>query len=304
MRHPEDLSPDVTPEALNWNSMRHTNPAPSIKTVSLLGIPFDANSSYLRGPAQAPQAIRDELHSGSSNLWTEDGIDLGRPGSFHDTGDVALPDDPAAAFLAIESAVDQTLKLGHPLICLSGDHSVTYPTIRAFHAHYPELTILHFDAHPDLYDVLDGNRLSHACPFARIMEERLARRLVQVGIRTINSHQLSQAIKFSVEVITMRNLDRFPALKFEGPLFISLDLDVLDPAFAPGISHYEPGGMSVREVLDCIQGLKAPVVGADIVEYNPTRDVHGQTAMVCAKFVKEIAAAMLRQDEVAPGNWP
>lgn len=304
MRHPEDLSPDVTPEALNWNSMRHTNPSPSIKTVSLLGIPFDANSSYLRGPARAPQAIRDELYSGSSNLWTEDGIDLGRTGSFHDAGDVALPDDPAAAFLAIESAVDQTLNLGHPLICLSGDHSVTYPTIKAFHAHYPELTILHFDAHPDLYDELDGNRLSHACPFARIMEERLARRLVQVGIRTINSHQLSQAIKFSVEVITMRNLDRFPALKFDGPLFISLDLDVLDPAFAPGISHYEPGGMSVREVLDCIQRLKAPVVGADIVEYNPTRDVHGQTAMVCAKFVKEIAAAMLRQDEVAPGNWP
>jgi arginase family enzyme len=62
--------------------------------------------------------------------------------------------------------------------------------------------------------------------------------------------------------------------------------------------------MSVRGVLDCIQGLKAPVVGADIVEYNPTRDVHGQTAMVCAKFVKEIAAAMLRQNDVAPGNWP
>ncbi len=237
-------------------------------------------------------------------MWTEDGIDLGRPGSFHDAGDVALPDDAAAAFPAIESAVDQTLKLGHPLICLSGDHSVTYPTIKAFHAHYPDLTILHFDAHPDLYDVLDGNRLSHACPFARIMEEHLARRLVQVGIRTINQHQLSQATRFGVEVITMRNLDRFPSLKFEGPLFISLDLDVLDPAFAPGISHYEPGGMSVREVLGCIQGLKVPVVGADIVEYNPTRDVHGQTAMVCAKFVKEIAAAMLRQDEVAPSVWP
>src|SRR6476469_3459011 len=98
-----------------------------VKTISLLGIPFDANSSYLRGPAQAPQAIRDELYSGSSNLWTEDGIDLGRPGSFHDAGDVAMPDNAAAAFFAIESAVDQTLKLGQPLICLSGDHSVTYP---------------------------------------------------------------------------------------------------------------------------------------------------------------------------------
>jgi arginase len=274
-----------------------------VTTISLLGIPFDANSSYLRGPAQAPKAIREELYSGSSNLWTEDGIDLGRKNSFHDAGDVAIPED-GDAFAAIESAVTQILKLGHPLICLSGDHSVTYPTVKAFRSYYRDLTILHFDAHPDLYDELDGNRLSHACPFARIMEAGLARRLVQVGIRTINSHQLSQAARFNVEVITMRNLARFGELKFEGPLFISLDIDVLDPAFAPGISHYEPGGMSVREVLGCIQGLRVPLVGADIVEYNPTRDVHGQTATVCAKFLKEISAAMLRSDHLAPSVWP
>jgi arginase len=275
-----------------------------VKTISLLGIPFDANSSYLRGPAQAPKIIREELYSGSSNLWTEDGIDLGRKGSFYDTGDVAIPDDDSETFAAIESAVRETLDLGHPLICLSGDHSVTYPTIKAFHSKYPDLTILHFDAHPDLYDELDGNRLSHACPFARIMEERLARRLVQVGVRTINSHQLAQASKFGVEVITMRSLERFAEIEFNSPLFISLDVDVLDPAFAPGISHYEPGGMSVREVLRCIQGLKASVVGADIVEYNPTRDVHGQTAMVCAKLLKEISAAILRGDKLAPSVWP
>jgi arginase len=275
-----------------------------LTTISLLGIPFDANSSYLRGPAQAPQAIREELYSGSSNMWTEDGIDLGRPHTFHDAGDVAIPDDIGAAFAAIESAVNQTLNLGHPLICLSGDHSVTYPTLKAFHSHYPDLTVLHFDAHPDLYDELDGNRLSHACPFARVLEERLARRLVQVGIRTMNSHQLAQAARFRVEVITMRNLDRWAQVSIEGPLFISLDVDVLDPAFAPGISHYEPGGMAVREVLRCIQGLKVPVVGADIVEYNPSRDRHGQTAMVCAKFLREIAAAMLRGDNPAPGIWP
>ena len=275
-----------------------------VKTISLVGIPFDANSSYLRGPAQAPKVIREEFYSGSSNLWTEDGIDLGRQGSFHDAGDVAIPDDDNAVFPAIEAAVRQALGFRHPLICLSGDHSVTYPTIKAFHSEYPDLTILHLDAHPDLYDELDGNRLSHACPFARIMEERLARRLVQVGVRTINSHQLEQARKFGVEVITMRNLERFAELKFEGPLFISLDVDVLDPAFAPGISHYEPGGMSVREVLRCIQGLKVPVVGADIVEYNPTRDVHGQTAAVCCKFLKEISAAILRGYRLASSVWP
>jgi arginase len=276
----------------------------SAKTISLLGIPFDANSSYLRGPAQAPKAIREALYSDSSNLWTEDGIDLGTRNSFLDAGDLHLTEDVDAAFVAIESAVHETLTLGHPLICLGGDHSVTYPTIKAFHAHYPDLTIVHFDAHPDLYDELDANRLSHACPFARIMEEHLACRLVQVGIRTINSHQLSQAAKFGVELITMRNLRQFSELSFDAPLFVSLDMDVLDPAFVPGISHYEPGGMSVREMLHCIQRLHVAVVGADIVEYNPTRDHHAQTAMVCAKLLKEIAAAMIRSDNLPSSVWP
>jgi len=273
-------------------------------SISILGIPFDANSSYLRGPAEAPKAIREALYSDSSNLWTEDGVDLGAEGAIHDAGDLRLGEATVGAFAEIERGVAEVVKLGHPLICLSGDHSVTYPTVKAFHARHPDLTILHFDAHPDLYDELESNRLSHACPFARIMEEQLARRLVQVGIRTINGHQLAQAEKFGVRVITMRNLHRFSEIVFEGPLFISLDMDVLDPAFAPGISHYEPGGMSVREVLQCIQGLRVPIVGADIVEYNPRRDVHGQTAMVCAKFLKEIAATMMRGSKAPSVEWP
>lgn len=230
-------------------------------------------------------------------------MDLGRPGAFHDAGDLTLPAEPTPAFAEIEKGVGEALGLGHPLISLGGDHSVTYPTLRAFHNRFPDLTLLHFDAHPDLYDELDANRLSHACPFARIMEEGLARRLVQVGIRTINAHQLDQARKFGVDVITMRNLGALAQSKLQGPLFISLDLDVLDPAFAPGISHYEPGGMSVREVLTCIQSLRVEIVGADIVEYNPTRDRDSQTAMVCSKFLKEIAAAMLRRGNPPVENW-
>ena len=265
-------------------------------TVSLLGVPFDANSSFLRGPAHAPQLIREALYSDSTNLWTEDGLDLGRADAIHDAGDLELPENSIPAFSAIESAVWRTLGLGHPLISLGGDHSITYPIIRGFRPRWPDLTILHFDAHPDLYDELDGKKHSHACPFARIMEEKLARRLVQVGIRTMNGHQAEQAKKFGVEVITMRELTRFAELKLEGPLYISFDVDVLDPAFAPGVSHYEPGGMSVREALNCIQSLQNHVVGADIVEYNPARDLHTQTAMVCAKVLKEIAARMIRRD--------
>src|SRR5262245_56976781 len=231
-------------------------------TVSLLGVPFDANSSFLRGPAHAPQLIREALYSDSGNLWTEDGLDLGRTGAIHDAGDLELPESSIPAFSAIESAVWRTLGLGHPLISLGGDHSITYPIIRGFRPRWPDLTILHFDAHPDLYDELDGKKHSHACPFARIMEEKLARRLVQVGIRTMNGHQAEQAKKFGVEVITMRELPRFAELKPEGPLYISFDVDVLDPAFAPGVSHYEPGGMTVREAIGFIQSLQAHIVGA------------------------------------------
>ena len=275
----------------------------AVAAVSLLGIPFDANSSYLRGTAAAPPLIRAALHSDSSNLWTEDGLDLGRPNLIHDLGDLTLESETARVFGVIEKGVRKALELKHPLICLGGDHSITYPIINEFHAQHSDLTILHFDAHPDLYDNFEGDRLSHACPFARIMESKLARRLVQVGIRTLNQHQCDQAARFGVEVVTMRNLSRLAELKLEGPLYISFDLDVLDPAFVPGISHYEPGGMSVREVLDVIQNLRAQVVGADIVEYNPTRDVNSQTAMVAAKILKEIAALMLREEK-RPGEWP
>ena len=273
-------------------------------TISLLGIPFDANSSYLRGPAQAPKAIRKALHSKSANMWTEEGVDVGAPDVFDDVGDIDVPEQALPALAAISAAVRSVLKQVHPLICLGGDHSITYPILKSFQERFKDLTILHFDAHPDLYDEYDGNRFSHASPFARIMEERLANRLVQVGIRTMDGHERDQAEKFGVEVITMRNIGIVNELELTGPLYISFDVDVLDPAFAPGISHHEPGGMSVRQTLDVIQALHTHVVGADIVEYNPARDRNEQTAMVCAKILKEIAAVMLRREAPPSARWP
>jgi len=272
------------------------------KTVSLLGVPFDANSSYLRGPAEAPARIREALHCEASNMWTEDGVDLGRAGTFHDAGDLTVPEEPEAAARAIEEGVGRALAAGHPLISLGGDHSVTYPVLRAFHQKFGQFSVLHFDAHPDLYHDL-GGRLSHACPFARVMEEKLASRLVQVGIRTLNSHQFEQAKRFGVEMHTMRDMSRLSTLELSGPVYISFDIDVLDPAFVPGISHYEPGGMSVRDVLNVIQGLRVPVIGADIVEYNPRRDYHTQSAMVCAKILKEITAAIFRAGNAPAKDW-
>jgi arginase family enzyme len=124
------------------------------------------------------------------------------------------------------------------------------------------------------------------------MEEGLADRLVQLGIRTMNGHQRAQADRYGVEVIDMRAWVAGRRPDARGPVYISIDLDAMDPAFAPGVSHREPGGLSVREVLTVIHALSSPIVGADIVEFNPSQDPVGVTAPVCAKLVKEVVGQM------------
>jgi agmatinase len=261
--------------------------------IVVLGLPYDRNSSYLRGAALAPAHIREALFSESANMWTEDGIDLGETAGWQFTADLTL-DDPLEAFAQIERNVANLLDHNSQVISLGGDHSITYPIIRSYRKHFNNLSILQLDAHPDLYDELDGNRLSHACPFARIMEEKLVERLVQVGIRTLTGHQRQQADRFGVEIIEMRAIDEVDQLAFDGPIYLSLDMDCLDPGYAPGVSHHEPGGLSTRQVLGIIQNLKGQLVGADIVEYNPLRDPQGMTAMVAAKLLKEVISKMMQ----------
>lgn len=261
-------------------------------TVALLGIPFDEHSSFISGAALAPRRIREVLYSGETNLSSEPGLDLGREPRLHDVGDLALGRG-AAAMEQIEGAIAALLERGARVLSLGGDHALTLPVVRAYARRYERLNLLHLDAHPDLYDEFEGDRYSHACPFARIMEEGLVARLVQVGIRTMNEHQRAQAERWGVDVIDMRRWRPGLDLPLEGPTYLSLDLDVLDPAFAPGVSHHEPGGLSTREVLRLLHGLRMPLVGADIVEFNPERDLVGMTAMVAAKFVKEIVSILL-----------
>lgn len=269
---------------------------------TLLGIPFDAASSLRHGPALAPAAIRAGLAAPSSNTWTEDGIDIAAPGVLADGGDVAWPagTDAAGVRTAIEAAVGQLLAGGATPIVLGGDHSVSYPVVRAIARHHPGLCILHFDAHADLYDALDGDRYSHACPFSRILEDGLAARLIQVGIRTLTGQQRDQAARFGVEVHEMRHWEGPLTVRSNGPLYLSLDLDVLDPAFITGINHPEPGGLSVRDVLTMIQRLDARIVGADVVELCPPEDPSPRSALVAAKMVKEITSAIHRTSLIGP----
>lgn len=257
--------------------------------IHLIGVPTDVHSSFLRGAAKAPALIRAQLWSDHSNLASERGGEIGTDIQLVDHGDLPLAEEPADDEKII-ATVGEIARAGAIPIALGGDHSITYPLVAAVAAAHGPLEILHFDAHPDLYDMFENDPRSHASPFARILERGLAKRVVQVGIRTLNQHCREQAERFGVEIIEARHFRPGCIAAFNGPLYISIDLDAFDPAHAPGVSHVEPGGLTSREVIDALLAVEAPIAGADVVELNPDRDINGMTAMLAAKLVKELAA--------------
>ncbi len=269
--------------------MNRSPPSAERPRVRLIGLPTDCHSSFLRGAAAAPPLIRSALHSDHSNMSTENGLELGTDIILEDGGDLPLREEEGD-FALIREAVAAAAASGAVPILLGGDHSISFPVVEAIASLHGPVEILHFDAHSDLYDDFEGDPHSHASPFARVLERGLARRVVQVGIRTLNRHCRDQAERFGVEIVEMRDFapDRVPIPS--GPLYISIDLDGFDPAVAPGVSHHEPGGLSARDVLAVLRRIEAPLVGADIVEYNPSRDINGVTAVLAAKLVKEVAS--------------
>lgn len=262
--------------------------------IKTIGIPFDGNSSFLKGPALAPSRIRLMDTDGSANAFAENGIAVINGENYLDLGDLIFTgSNPAIVYQTIKNNIQQELTAGSKIICFGGDHSVSFPIIEAYANQFKGINVLHLDAHADLYDNFDNNPYSHASPFARLMEKNILGSLTQVGIRTFNTHQREQAVRFGVNVVEMKDFNYDFIQTLEAPLYISLDLDVLDPAFAPGISHHEPGGLTTRELIKIIQRIPVSVVGADIVEYNPTRDINNMTAMVAYKLFKELISAMI-----------
>lgn len=261
--------------------------------LALLGIPNDDNSSFMKGAAEAPDLIRRELHCDAYSIWSETGVDLGVAGRLIDHGNIQF-DGASDTWDLIEESVGRALQSGDPLICLGGDHAITHPIMRAVRRGHPRLTILHIDAHPDIYHAYQGNPRSHTSPFARIMEERLAERLIQVGLRTVNDHHHEQFKRFGVEVIEAAHWTEALRLDISTPVYVSMDIDALDPAYAPGVSHREPGGLSPRQVIDLLHTIRQPIVAADIVEYNPRCDISNLTALVAAKLLKEIGGMMVK----------
>ncbi|CAK4072639.1 unnamed protein product [Aphanomyces euteiches] len=303
-----------------WNPRVKRAPVSSIpsflpsvsSSVIVLGVQLDSNSSFLTGSASAPDVIRAAFHSDSANSFAENGVDLMHNPAITDMGNL-LPSSMSTLSAAAHTIIHHEKRL----LTLGGDHSITYPLVKGVRRALcvrgeTRLNILHFDAHSDLYeyDVLNqGNRYSHASPFARILEEGLCSRIVQVGVRTHTKHTREQAATYGVETYEMKDIEdkwqELTRLSFDGPVYLSLDIDCLDPAFAPGVSHYEPGGLSTRQVLTLLQRFQGNLIAADLVELNPSRDVgkgtapsitgevpSGITAMVAAKLAKEILGRM------------
>lgn len=269
--------------------------------IKLLGIPSDFNSSFMQGPALAPDMIRQMDIGGSANPYSEDGTRVKAGETYTDLGDLEIDSSLDAHTInnQIVEAVALAIKDDSKLICLGGDHSVSFPIIKALSEKHPTINILHFDAHPDLYHNFQDNPYSHASPFARIMENKLATSLTQVGIRTLDKHQRNQVDKFNVKVFEMKDFDLKSIIDYvnqlSGPLYISIDIDALDPSCAPGVSHHEPGGIFTRDLLSIIQNIDNEVIGMDIVELNPKTDINNMTAMVAYKIFKELVALLLKK---------
>ena len=260
--------------------------------IALLGFPWDGNSSHARGPGLAPAVIRSVLSSPAASPRSIGGVELEHAIAAYDFA--GLPEAGAQARAAISARVTEALARGLQPLSLGGDHSITFPILEAMAAEYGALNILHIDAHPDLYETYEGDRFSHACPFFRALEAGCIDRLVQVGIRAWAPEHAETARAHNVLMLGAEECARIPYEQLEAPLYVSIDLDGLDPAFAPGVSHPEPGGLTTREVLAILARLPVPPVGADIVELNPERDTGLLTAHLAARLVKELADAMTR----------
>ncbi len=261
-----------------------------MKKTRILGFEWDASSSHSRGPALAPTVVKRLLTSEASSSYSTDLIDMRE--AIEGYVIPVLPDDGAAARDIIARTVADCLAAGHAPLSVGGDHSVTYSILKAVASKHGPINVLHIDAHPDLHDAFEGDPFSHASPFARAHEEGLINRHVVVGVRCWDLHQLEQVKKYGVKILRADEVDEVPAEIFSGPLYMSIDLDGLDPAFAPGVSHPEPGGLSTLDVLKLIRRIKGALIGADVVELNPERDMQMTTARVVVRLVKELAAKM------------
>ncbi len=283
----------------------HTDPAGADAVI--LGVPYDSSTSYRSGCRFGPRAIREQ----SLLLWGYNnalGVAPFEELKLCDAGDVHIvPVDIVATHRAIEAAADRIIAAGAHLISLGGDHSIALPLLRSHARKYGPLAVVHFDAHPDTWDSeYPGHKHSHGTPFIRAIEEGLidTTAYVQVGIRgpTGSPTDYEDARRLGARMITLDEfrarspaevIAEIRALIEDKNFYLTLDIDCVDPAFAPGTGTPEVGGLTSYEILQLVRGLRdLPLVGGDVVEVSPAYDHAGITAILAANLVFEFLSLL------------
>jgi agmatinase/guanidinopropionase len=278
--------------------------------VAILGVPYDSSTSYRSGARFGPRAIREQ----SLLLWGYNNAQQVAPFDVLkvvDYGDVdVVPVHILATHRAIEETSATILEAGTQLITLGGDHSISLPLLRAHHKRHGPMAVVHFDAHPDTWDEeYPTHKYSHGTPFRRAIEEQLidTQAYLQIGIRGptggpqdyADARQLgTRLITFdeAVEVGMKAVIAEVQQRVGSRPMYVTLDIDAVDPAFAPGTGTPEVGGFTSHQMLQLLRGLSGlNLVGADLVEVAPAFDPQHITAILAANLVFEMLSLIANE---------
>ena len=262
----------------------------------IIGVPMDFTVSFRPGTRMGPQQIRTvsygiEEYSFYSNKDLKDF-------SYYDGGDIALPFGNVQGSIEIIEKVAQKViedkKFG---IYLGGEHLVSWPLIKAYAEKYPQLAVLHFDAHADLREDYAGEANSHATVIRKVCEKIGGKNVYQFGIRSGDKTEYEYG-KANTNMFINQILDPLHKVTKEignRPVYITIDIDVVDPAYAPGTGTPEPGGCTSKEIIDAILMMKdLNVIGMDLVEVSPVNDPTDRTAILAAKLVREAILNLTR----------
>jgi agmatinase len=256
-----------------------------------LGIPFDGTSSFRPGSRFAPQAVR-EASDGLETYSPYQDKDLNDI-SVSDYGDLLLPFGNTGKVLRmIEDKADEILSANKKLLTCGGEHLITYPLVLAYLKKFPGLKLIHFDAHTDLREEYLGEKYSHSTVIRLLTEHLAPADIYQFGIRSGERFEFEWGRKhtnffpFTLADIT----GKLKNISSQTPLYLTIDLDVLDPAYFPGTGTPEPGGVTFSELLNSLLSLSGRnIVGADVVELTPDYDTSGISSITAAKVIRELA---------------
>ena len=274
--------------------------------VAILGIPFDAGTSFRPGARFGPNHIREASRQLHPYHQIHDVNPFGQQ-QVADAGDLGVtPYDIAEAVAAIEAAADQFASTKTTVVALGGDHTVALPLLRSLAKVHGPIGVLHFDAHLDTWDTLFGAPVWHGSPFRRAAEEGVldVDRCQHVGIRggVYDRSELTDDEELGFRIIRSDDyqtrsvqsiVDQIRPRVSGGPVYISIDIDVLDPAHAPGTGTPEVAGLTTRELFHTIRGMTGlNIVGADVVEVSPAYDHASITGLAAAHTVWELLSLL------------